>query len=540
MFVVSGEPWPYKGWIGKTESLQWPLQTLPGPSYVDFKEHFGRACSLTVLLTGRIQSTLAGVTEVLREYGLHPEKCFLKPEGYSADRSKTTEKVAPYKTEIIKKLLLEYPNIRTVKIWDDRQDNIDAFRRMKRGHRDVTFELFKVGSEDTEDKKIRLKGGLNDDEIDRMVTEFGFGFSAMFHAAAKEGIEFITSAWASSLGVQAEKAATFIKPFGSFPLNRAGDVDLCLLAPSYLQQDECIVKLEAEILKRGVRHIHTATGIRCPRMKVRLHYLNMAPIDFDIIFAPCLTAVDQPLIDVNTAFQNGSKDVKAALEGNIFLQKAQECISGKIGVTTFGILVDLVVFFLKTKHLKGNAFHCIRTFHIVRALAEMISKSKETVHSLVALLSNSFDHLASLDIEYWKRICRDFVPEEMLKKTIESFIEAVKMINQSETRATIFAVKKFPPVNHIVATVTVKSNIKEIQWRANTILEAKLGPCIRKLLALGVEVSPGPCDYDDTIRFAMPVGERNLKLCQNILGGLKGEAWFLENKDSLDLIIRVE
>jgi len=541
---ITGERWPHKGWIGRPESLQWPLQIFPGPSFVDFKEHLGRAGSLTVLLTGRLQRTFAGVSTVLKEFGVHPELCLLKPDDDS-EVSRNTPKVHSYKKDVVRRLLKEYPKIKEMKLWDDRQDNVDAFRTLRKEYKNVHFEIFKVScKEDSGDRKpsaTNLK--VNEDEFNKsilqMIEDYGFGCSPSFDAAVKEGISFIEDAWLFCLELSKGAAPDVIQQFGSYPLMRSGDVDLCLLAPASLRPDECIFKLEAELLKRGVRYVHTAAGIRCPRLKLRLHYSNAAPVDFDIVFAPCLQDDFKKDKELQQIYENGENAVKLAVEGLLFLEKVRNCIKGKVSIEKFGKLVDLIIHYLKTKHLKGNAFHCVRTFHVVRSLAEMFSKTKDSYHSMGDLVRKSFEHLATVDAQHWQRICKEFVPEETIQQLVKSFISGSELVCQSEPSTALFASVQFPPGGHEVVSVTVSSHVKELQWRASVVVEAKLGTCIRKMISAGVDIVPGPSDYDGTISFAIPSDETSFRVAQHTLANLRSEGIFLANKKDLTLMIQI-
>ena len=544
MSSSTGERWPHKGWIGRPESLQWPLQTTPGPSFVDFKEHLGRAGSLTVLLTGRLQRTVAGVNEVLREFGVHPERCYLKPDD-EIDVSRNMAKVHSFKKDVVRGLLKEHPKVKIVKLWDDRQDNIDAFKALRKEYKNIDFELLKVDCKaGYNDKKSYSNFKAQADEFDKnllqMIDDFGFGCSPSFDAAAKQGISFIEDAWLSCLGSPQDVPSQVVHQFGSNPLKRNGDVDLCIFAPANLRPDECIFKLEAELLKRGIRYIHTATGIRCPRLKLRLHYSNAVPVDFDIVFAACLLdETKSDVKDLREIYENGDNATKSAVEGLLFVEMVKRCIEGKLSLERFGKLVDLLVYYLKTKHLKGNAFHGLRTFHLVRALAEMLSKTKESFNNMADLVRKSFEHLATLDVRYWQRVCKEFVPEENIHLLTESFVSGYELINQSKSCAELFARVQFPPAGYEVVSVTVGSHVKDLQWRAAVVIEAKLGTCIRKMLCAGVNVVPGPSDYHETILFAIPSDETSLRVSQSTLMNLKTETIFLANKTDLTLKIQI-
>eukprot|EP00794_Sanderia_malayensis_P008777 gene8777-9715_t len=530
---LTGVTWPHKGWFGRPESLQFPLRSYPGPAFVQFKEHIERAGSLTVLLTARRQCVKDGIEEVLQQHGIHPQKKFLKP--MTEDDSYKTNRSPNFKTGLVKDLLKAYPNVDHVKIWDDRPDNIDAFRRLRKSFGNIKFEIFDVGNDYSRALAATLK------DVSTITDAFGSCRFESFNAAAKEGIEFLVNAWSSCLDVDMDVGRRFAIPFGSFPLKRVGDVDLCLLASAKLSQDECIVKLETELSKRGIKHLHSATRIRCPRLKVRLHFMHTSPVDFDIVFAPCLEDIRSKDLDSpETLYRNGCSKLKSSLEGVLFLRQVQHCIDGKISVENFGRLVDAVVLLLKTKHAKGNGFHCVRTFHIVRALAEMFGKFDATTKSLDVYFQDSLQYLSTIDIAHWKKICKEFVPEDMLIRTTEVFKNAVTLLNKSEPVEKIFAFVKFPPHGHKLVKVAVESHVSELAWRGGTLLEAKLGTCLRKLVSYGVSVVPGPSDYCNMIQFAIPADESSLRLCRDALKSLESEAVFIDYQHDLRLHIDIQ
>ena len=477
--------------------------------------------------------------EVLREYGIHPKKSILKPDKEDNDKSYSAAKVQNYKSDAVRELLKDNPTINHVKLWDDRQDNIDKFRRLKKDYKHINFEIFKVGDEVLSKQARSSDIAINENNITDLLDKFGFNAFQQYQTTAEQGIDFISSSWSSCLGISKEIGSKLVMTFGSFPFHRIGDVDLCLLAPVNLHPDECIVKLESELLKRGIRHIHCATGIRCPRLKLQLRFLNASPVEFDIVFAPCLPELNAAIPDTATLYQNSSKEVKFALEGVLFLQQVCSCIEGKISIENFGKLVDLIVLFLKRKHLKGNAFHCIRTFHIVRVLGEMFRKSKNHGENLCDYFRNSLTHLSTLDAAYWKRICKDFVPDETVARTVKHFTEASELINESASLSTVFAFVQFPLPMYVIVSVSLKSNVDELLWRACTMLEARIGTCVRKLLSTGVDVMAGPSDYSSIVRFAVPRCEWNIDVCKRTLSSLKSDAFFMQNKDNLQLIIDI-
>ena len=100
------------------------------------------------------------------------------------------------------------------------------------------------------------------------------------------------------------------------------------------------------------------------------------------------------------------------------MQKIEEVLQSKgIEHEVFGAVVEMVVQILIARREKGNAYHCIRTFHIVQLLIEFIKQEPGSVSSSSAnincdeLFHSFINYTLELEYEKWKKLFEDFVPD---------------------------------------------------------------------------------------------------------------------------------
>lgn len=138
-----GEPWPYKGWWGRPESLDrevWDMQPI-AEVYRDYVTHSKDPKNLMVMLTGRLESQSELVKDILDDNGMYFDHYFFNSGGNTLN-----EKIK-YFNAILKK----YPNIREVELWDDRPKHFTAFKNwgqeMKSTGRIDSFYLNEIQSD---------------------------------------------------------------------------------------------------------------------------------------------------------------------------------------------------------------------------------------------------------------------------------------------------------------------------------------------------------------------------------------------------------
>ena len=117
----TGEDWPFKGWWGRIESLNMDVFDFkPKPEVMsDYKSEVANNNTLTASLTGR-RPKLAGAVEAI-----------LSANGYKFDRYMYNygSDTLSNKIEQMGKLLKEFPNIKVIELWDDRNEHVPTFKQ---------------------------------------------------------------------------------------------------------------------------------------------------------------------------------------------------------------------------------------------------------------------------------------------------------------------------------------------------------------------------------------------------------------------------
>ena len=74
---------------------------------------------------------------------------------------------------------------------------------------------------------------------------------------------------------------------------------------------------------------------------------------------------------------------------------------------------------LRIKHQKGNALHCIRTFHILKILLSLLEEkrvSRACLSSADQLIKALIEQLAKLSVEEWAGYLGEFVPIQYIPR----------------------------------------------------------------------------------------------------------------------------
>lgn len=117
---VTGEEWPYKGWWGRSGSLDMNVFDIqPIEEVVDrYKEEYNDPQTVTVMMTGRHEGLREDVMTILNAFDLEFDHYLLKK------KSPTIKD----KLEKLESLLSKYPNINKVEIWEDRANHVEHFK----------------------------------------------------------------------------------------------------------------------------------------------------------------------------------------------------------------------------------------------------------------------------------------------------------------------------------------------------------------------------------------------------------------------------
>ena len=116
----TGKDWPYMGWWGREESLDMDIFDMPTiPSVMAaYQKESKNPHTLMVMLTGRLPKLHQSVKKILDSNGF-------KFDIYEYNNGGST---LHSKIKSMEDLLKEYPNVKSLSMWDDRLEHIDAFK----------------------------------------------------------------------------------------------------------------------------------------------------------------------------------------------------------------------------------------------------------------------------------------------------------------------------------------------------------------------------------------------------------------------------
>jgi uncharacterized protein (UPF0248 family) len=508
----TGRKWKRKGWFTWPESLLPPLKAVPGPVLATFRDHIGQAGSITAILTGRNERTKPGVDHVLECYGVYPEKLIMKPDD-------TDEGTPVFKARIVQQLLNEHPNITLVKFWDDNTRNLAAIHRLSlsSAFKHIQFDIVDATkmiqtTATKQGKKVKVqaqssKKNLGVDSypstLESYLASCGYLSSPAYKSSADCGIRFIAEQFSKLVGYTGNPLH-LVYPFGSFPLGRRGDVDLCLLCPPHLTPADALEELSRALSECGITYLHKGYSTRCPRLKLMLKFTAAPPIDYDIVFASISDpahfespqALQLPAPKVLSKIKPGDSVSKTAFTGAVLLHGLLEGINGVMPGSRFGGVVEVTVQMLIAQRQKGNAYHCIRTFHIVKLLATFIRSHRDTLTEKNSdMIFKEFAvYVTKLPDETWKKLFCEFVPYEFIPKVQKVFKRAAELMSSEQGGLCYQELMDksaiYPPEGYTLVEIKLSGSNKIALWRLHAIVEARFPSYARQLISQGLDILP--------------------------------------------------
>ncbi|KAI6661203.1 hypothetical protein LOD99_10131 [Oopsacas minuta] len=538
--VLTGTVWPYNKFVIYPESLIYPMSThcTPGPGLFQFFSHKSRAQSLTVVMTGRLQSISNSVREILSNYSIIPDVLLCKEDNSPLH---TPE----YKALELRKLLEQFPHVKYIKIWEDLAENLAAFANITPDYLDKEFEFIDVISfQQQSHKKKSTSVTQKKSKAYQTVRVYGKIQRSSYHDAVENTISLISSLWASCIKYQG-KPEDLAHPFGSYPLKRMSDIDLCLYAPSKMTVIECITRMEQLLVQCGINCIHTSQHSRVPRIRFLCRYMGTTEISYDIIFMRMneMNEIPSKLKELRKLIPPEDIPSVTALEGLEFVNRVKQTLIKGISEEDFAAVIELIVLILRSKHQKGNAFHCIRTFHLLKILLDLIENkkiSRSCLGSADQLARALLDQLAQLTTEEWCQYLGEFVPVQYIPILQKIFTEC-SVISNSPTFPSVAVYHKmlspiaFPLPNHVAMEIEIECPNLPLQFKYETIVESKLGSTIRKMLESGINLIPGPCSAN-RICFNIPNIEEEIEKCHATLKPFLFEFDTLRHEVTISLI----
>ena len=543
----SGKTWPHKGWLSWPESLLPPIKIHPGPALPEFRQHVSRAGSLTIVLTGRVERTERAVIAALENAQIYPNRVILKP-------NMGDETTANFKVRVLRNLLEELPHVLLVKFWDDLPQNLAAVHRLAKnlGRRNVQFEIIDATrmqpttSVSKQGKKVSLQqpklskvqpllpgAAPSVSVLESYLGSCGLLSSAAYRYSALAGIEFLASQFCKLIGFGGD-TQLLTYPFGSFPFGRQSDVDLCFLVPPSFTAKDCVDQLAMQLEDCGVNYIHRGHSSRCPRLKVMLEFSDSPAVNYDIVFAIlsneelfCSPPEKQVVpSELTSSLKTGDSPSKVAFAGPAFFHQVQEIIHDTISNHQFAAVVEMAVQLLIGQRQKGNAYHCVRTFHIVQLLADFVKVRKADLPSNVTcdtLFKDFVTHASKLPEAKWKKLFGEFVPHQFIPQVVKVF-EIASREASFEDFPSYTCYKEmtdrppFPPMGYTAVELSLLGTKETLLWKLHTIVEARLPSYIRQLLSLGLPVIPdGNARCERKLCFAVPNAKASRQTLQQIL-----------------------
>jgi hypothetical protein len=134
----TGQEWPYSGWWGRPESLDMSIFNMPAISSVvsAYHEEKKDPHTLLVMLTGRIPKLHGLVSKILDSKGL-------KFDVYEYNNGGAT---LNSKINSMDELLRQYPNVKSLSMWDDRLEHIDSFKAWGNSLKGIDYNITVVNS----------------------------------------------------------------------------------------------------------------------------------------------------------------------------------------------------------------------------------------------------------------------------------------------------------------------------------------------------------------------------------------------------------
>jgi len=115
----TGTHWPYSGWWGRKESLCPKSFNIKRNEYV-YQEYLRDrdANNYVIMMTGRIKPLEKEVKHILHTNGLIFDEYHFNPGGINT---------LDYKIEVLDKYIQKFSDLKTVKLYDDRDEHMPSF-----------------------------------------------------------------------------------------------------------------------------------------------------------------------------------------------------------------------------------------------------------------------------------------------------------------------------------------------------------------------------------------------------------------------------
>ena len=267
-------------------------------------------------------------------------------------------------------------------------------------------------------------------------------------------------------------------------------------------------------------------------------FCNHASVSFDCVVACVLPTLDSssgigetPPLELDFKKLHKTcvdKKSKIALSGLLFAQKSLIPILDRISGSDFGMLVDAIVLLLRRDGLKGNAFHCIRTFHIVSLLIDFVNSKPsddplfmqdlDITKNFEKVLMSALKYFASMSVTSYKALFKAFVADSFIQPMIDCFARSAKL----SLFDVLFTGPHLPQPHLTKVSLKLVCESRLELWKASTLLEARFGTFVRQLIERGYLINPDQTT-ETSISFAVDLVKRGREELSTLLKGFVGD-----------------
>lgn len=334
--------------------------------------------------------------------------------------------------------------MRTIHVWDDLAENLQAFSTWKAQLLDQPQLKINIHDSCSVGKQIQ-KSLPTESIISYALCERGLARHSSFTSHAEEAIEFILSLWAGihsrmrGLDISAVQAERLIRPFGSYLIGRESDVDLLLIGS--LEHGSIwtwLKELESELQTAGVGLTYLGESQRCPRLACKLLFNMFRPIEFDLVIALVPEAEMQ-----DPQLPQASDIATTVLSGHqLWTTLLQDLKTVGISIKHVADILTFVLEILRVSGLKGNELNCIPSFCVLRLLVAFFQTRQHAEDASVDTLTIEFlQYLCGLDDSSWQSIASapfSYIP--LMKQAFSSALAELEAgISHSSVHALLRA-----------------------------------------------------------------------------------------------------
>ena len=186
----------------------------------------------------------------------------------------------------------------------------------------------------------------------------------------------------------------------------------------------------------------------------------------------------------------------------------------------------MIVQLLIAQRQKGNAYHCVRTFHNVQLLTDFIKAHKTNLSNGITcdtLFKEFVTHASKLPEMKWKKLFGEFVPPEFVPQVVKVFEFACREASYDDFPSVTCYEEMtdrppFPPTDYTTVELSLSGTNEPRLWKLHTVVEAHLPSYIRQLISSGISVIPdGNAHNTRKLCFAVPDSKNSKQTLQQVL-----------------------